>query len=149
METYQLFQQLSISICEIENAYQTWAESEGISVCSLKIYYTLITSGTMTQKQFCEAFNIPKTSVNKVITELKNNGSIFLETNPEDKRSKLITLTEEGKTCALSSLQPLFEIEETVKKKFGEKQLSELIELLDGFSEMLKNEMKPLKKTLF
>lgn len=145
MQTYQLFQQLGASISKVENAYKKWSEKENLNLCTLKIYYTLSTIESMTQKQFSEAFNIPKTSVNKVITELKNNHSIYLNTNNKDKRSKIITLTEEGKECALSTLQPLFEIEEQVKRKFGEERLEQLVNLLENFSECLDKEMEDTK----
>ena len=51
----------------------------------------------VTQKEICDILYFPKQTVNKVILSFEKKGFIKLEENNQDKRSRIILLTEKGR----------------------------------------------------
>ncbi len=133
---------LNVSISRIRGLYGRWAQKQDMNTCTLNIFYMLITVGPITQKQFCEAFDVPKQSVNKIITSLKNDGIISLLPCEEDKREKLVVLTEEGRKYILEVLTPLFAIESAVVERMGETLVEQFVKAATAFGDYTELEMK-------
>lgn len=141
-EIQEQMRNINASLSKINGLYSRWAQKRGINSCTLKIFYTLATVGPITQKQFCEAFNIPKQSVNKEITLLKNAGIISLLPSEEDKREKLVILTEEGRKYTLEILTPLFAMENAVVDRMGKTLVEQYIKVSKTFGDYMELEMK-------
>ena len=69
----------------------------------------------ITQKELCQKLDAPKTSISSMIKRQLKTGYIEMKTNPENKREKLISLTDSGKAFARKLIQPLFQYEEETK----------------------------------
>lgn len=133
---------ISTANCKISGLYSRWAQKRNISSYTVCILYCLLEEGSLTQKKLREEFEIPKQSVNNIITSLKNDGHITLEPNPEDKREKLICLTEQGRSGAEELLAPLFTIERTVMERMGNKRAQQLIDTTITYCNYLEQEME-------
>ncbi|MFV0361904.1 MAG: MarR family winged helix-turn-helix transcriptional regulator [Suipraeoptans sp.] len=127
---------------KIGGLYDRWAQKHNISQYTVCIFYCLLADEVLTQKLVKDDFKIPKQSVNNIVISLKNDGYITLEPNADDKREKLIRLTDEGRTYAEELLAPLFAIEETVIKKMGQKLVQQMIDGTTAYCNYLEQEME-------
>lgn len=76
--------------------YEKWAKKLGVNNYVSRIMYMLYLSEVNRQKEMVENYGMPKQTVNTVITELQKKGYIILIPDENDKRSKIIKLTQEG-----------------------------------------------------
>ena len=126
-------------IRKINQAYEKWASRFGLTLNEMQIYYEIMDSQqeTITQKKLCEALEAPKTSVNSIIKKQMTMGRIDLQVNPQNKREKMISLTEEGKLFAKEVILPLFQYEEDIITQFKEKDIDMIIAIQKQFADML------------
>ena len=88
---------------------------ENFSLTPTKLYeHMLFSSGGMT----------------KVLKKLEEKKLIKRVDNPEDKRSKLVQITQEGKDITSNSLKEILSYEESIFSKLDEKERHTLKELL-------------------
>lgn len=126
-------------IRKINQAYEKWASRFGLTLNEMQIYYEIMDSQqeTITQKKLCEALEAPKTSVNSIIKKQMTMGRIDLQVNPQNKREKMISLTDEGKLFAKEVILPLFQYEEDIITQFKEKDIDMIIDIQNQFADML------------
>ena len=127
------------AIRKINQAYEKWASRFGLTLNEMQIYYEIMDSDqeTITQKKLCEALEAPKTSVNSIIKKQMTMGLISLQVNPQNKREKVISLTDEGKLFAKEVILPLFQYEEDIMTLFKEKDIDMIIDIQNQFADML------------
>lgn len=99
--------------------YEKWAKKLGVNNYVSRIMYMLYLSEVNRQKEMVENYGMPKQTVNTVITELQKKGYIILIPDENDKRSKIIKLTQEGINYANKIVTPLLDCEIRVLKKNG------------------------------
>ncbi len=80
---------------KLNYAYEEYAKQYGLTYISLFILQ-LIEDG-VTQKEICDILYFPKQTVNKVILSFEKKGFIKLKECNQDKRSRIILLTEKGR----------------------------------------------------
>lgn len=127
------------AIRKINQSYEKWASRFGLTLNEMQIYYEIMDSDqeTITQKKLCEALEAPKTSVNSIIKKQMTMGRISLQVNPQNKREKVISLTDEGKLFANEVILPLFQYEEDIMTRFKEKDIDMIIDIQNQFADML------------
>lgn len=104
--------------------------------------YMLYLSEVNRQKEMVENYGMPKQTVNTVITELQKKGYIILIPDENDKRSKIIKLTQEGINYANKIVTPLLDCEIRVLKKMGTQRVEMLIDTMNQYADLLETEMK-------
>lgn len=77
----------------------------GLKENTLSLLYALDDGAPHTQKQICEEWLIPKTTINTVVKECVANGYVTLAPG-EHSHEKLICLTERGKGYAQADSHP-------------------------------------------
>ena len=97
--------------------YEKWAKKQGVNNYVSRIMYMLYLSGVNRQKEMVENYGMPKQTVNTVITELQKKGYIILIPDENDKRSKIIKLTQEGINYANKIVTPLLDCEDVYKRQ--------------------------------
>lgn len=122
--------------------YEKWAKKQGVNNYVSRIMYMLYLSGVNRQKEMVENYNMPKQTVNTVITELQKKGYIILIPDENDKRSKIIKLTQEGINYANKIVTPLLDCEIRVLKKMGTQRVEMLIDTMNQYADLLETEMK-------
>lgn len=86
-----------INLCmnQIDGLYYMAARKLGIKDNTLILFYVLNDRKPHTQKEICEEWLIPRTTINTIVRENVKEGRIRLE-NAGHKKEKQIFLTEKG-----------------------------------------------------
>lgn len=122
--------------------YEKWAKKLGVNNYVSRIMYMLYLSEVNRQKEMVENYGMPEQTVNTVITELQKKGYIILIPDENDKRSKIIKLTQEGINYANKIVTPLLDCEIRVLKKMGTQRVEMLIDTMNQYADLLETEMK-------
>lgn len=72
-----------------------------------------------------------KQSVGEVVDDLVERGYVKRVPDPEDRRAKLICLTERGERAQATGLSLFAKVEEQWKRRYGAERIEELRELLE------------------
>ena len=128
--------QIMISVNRIDGVYYQWARQTGLKENMLSLLYALSDGKSYTQKQICDQWLIPKTTINTVVKECVDKGYIVLRGEPHTKE-KVITLTGSGKRYTDSVLQSLKYIENKAYEKTLERYSPEFIAVFEEFANQL------------
>lgn len=140
-EIQSQLQAINESNSRMNGLYTKWAQKHNHNYYMFLVCYILYMEGSVTQKQISQDCEIPKQTVNNVITILKQEAYITLEPGDTDKREKKISFTEKGRQYATEMLTPIFEIEERVVHKMGKERMHMLVELTSLFCDFLEKEI--------
>lgn len=123
----------------INRVYEIWSSAHGLTLYEMQIYYVIMEkeSRTITQKDLCQELDAPKTSINSIIKKQLRTGYIEMNVNPLNKREKVISLTESGKTYAEQLIQPLFQYEEEVISMISDEEIETAIMVQNKFADLL------------
>lgn len=135
-----LMRRLISDTSKMDGLYYLWGRKTGISENMLTLMYALNDNKTHTQKQICEQFSIPKTTINTIVKELIEKGLITFENGDNLKEKKLI-LTKKGKIYADEITGELKDIEKIAMKKTLEKYSINFIDAFEYLLESMENEM--------
>ena len=84
----------------------------GVKANLLWLLYALDDGKPHSQSKICDEWLFPRTTINTIIRECRDNGLVILEATPGQKREKRIYLTEKGKEYARQTLRQVYEAEE-------------------------------------
>lgn len=136
-----LMRRLISDTSKMDGLYYLWGKNTGISENMLTLMYALNDDKVHTQKQICEQFSIPKTTINTIVRELIEKGLIVFQ-NGENLKEKNIELTEKGKIYAEEITGELKNIEKIAMEKTLEKYSINFIEAFEYLLESMENEIK-------
>ena len=122
--------------------YRIWAKKNQLNYNALVILYTLDDFKSCTQKQICQWWALPKQTVHGILLDFEKKGYIAITANKENKRERLITLTDSGKEFARAILEPLYKMEENAMEKLGSELRNQLIQSNTRYYELLKEEIE-------
>lgn len=122
--------------------YRIWAKKHGLNYNALVILYTLDDYKTCTQKQICEWWALPKQTVHGILLDFEKKGYITITAHTENKRERLVSFTENGRTYASSILTQLHKMEEKAMEKLGNEKRNQLITCNTEYYELLKEEIE-------
>lgn len=94
-----------------DGAYYRWARRSRLTLNTLDLLYALDDGLPHSQKQICQEWGIPKTTVNTVVKSCREAGWITLEPMPGHPRQQQLCLTEAGRACAREALEDLYAAE--------------------------------------
>lgn len=104
---------LSKAACTLDGIYWHIAKCSNVKENLLWLLYALDDGESHTQKQICDEWLFPKTTINTLIKECEKNGYVTLEQVPGKKRDLHICLTKKGRKYAENALRLMYEIEDT------------------------------------
>ena len=124
----------------VNDVYEEWASAHGLTLYEMQIYYVIIGRQQMsiTQKRLCEELDAPKTSINSIIKKQLQAGYIELRVNQQNKREKIVSLTESGASYARELIMPLMEMEEAAVAQFEDAAVENVIHTQGVFAGKLK-----------
>ena len=105
------------AFCDIDGAYDMISKKTGVKENMLWLLYALDDGEFHSQKQICQDWLFPKTTINTLIKECEAAGYITLQTIPGKKRELQICLTEHGKAYTQKVLHFVYQAEEDALKK--------------------------------
>jgi DNA-binding MarR family transcriptional regulator len=91
---------------------QPWLQLE-LTREQMRILFLLFTKGKFSPGEVAESFGVPKANVTSVLDRLVSKGLVSRQENPNDRRSYILSITEEGK----GQIDRLLEIGNTEFKK--------------------------------
>ena len=140
-EEKELMRRLISDTSKMDRLYYLWGKNTGVSENMLTLMYALNDGKIHTQKQICEQFSIPKTTINTIVKELIEKGLIVFE-NGKNLKEKKLALTEKGKIYAKEITSELEEVEKIAMKKTLEKYSINFIEAFEYLLENMENEIQ-------
>ena len=106
-----------------DSVYYRWAKHSNITWHTLDLLYALDDGQPHSQKQSCEEWMLPKTTVNTVVKACREAGYITFAPMPEYPRQQQLCLTEAGRAYAREALEELYLLEnkamEAAIRRFG------------------------------
>lgn len=135
-----LMRRLISDTSKMDGLYYLWGKNTGISENMLTFMYALNDDKTHTQKQICEQFSIPKTTINTITKELMEKGLVVFE-NGENLKEKKLVLTKKGKIYAEKITGELKDIEKIAMEKTLEKYSVNFIEAFEYLLDCMEKEI--------
>lgn len=124
------------SFITINNLYSSWAKEKGLSYHALFILHSIYHSANgCSAKEICEKWLIPKQTVNSVLRIFDQHGYVCYQVQTQDRRNKMITLTEQGIEYAKPILDGLYRLETAALETMGAELVSQLIECNQRYQE--------------
>ena len=128
---------------ESEEIYHAISLKFGLSDAAALIMYTLGDSNrSYSQKEFCEIWSLTKTTVNSALNNLLKSGYVTSSPSADNRRMKLVSLTEAGKVLAGEYAQPLIEAERKALERLSAVEREQLLRLSKKHLEMLREEVE-------
>ena len=119
---------------EIDSLYHQAALKLGVSDCVLFVLYMLY--------DIYKLSGISKQTVNSAIRKLENEETVYLEKC--NGKSKMVYLTEKGKTYTSKTAARLFEAECKALSNWTEEEINLYLKLTERYHADLKNEIESL-----
>lgn len=91
---------------------------------------------SLTQEFLSRLYDLNEGTVTRALARLEKKGYIKRESDPYDKRKKIVSLTEEGKEIAIIMIESQEKIREEIFSNFTDEEYEELRRLL---SKLFKN----------
>ena len=101
------------------------------------IFLFLIYEEKITQAMIVERMAVAKQTINNIIIELCEKEYIKKISDKDDKRVKILVLTEKGKIYADEFLKPLIEFNEKLYDKLGEEKIDQMTKDFSDLAEIL------------
>ncbi len=95
-----------------DGTYYRWAKRSKVTWHTLDLLYALNDGQPHSQKQICEDWMIPKTTISTVVKACREAGYITLRPMPDSPRQQQLCLTEAGKAHARETLEELYAMED-------------------------------------
>lgn len=124
-----------------DGAYYRWARRSKLTLHTLDLLYALDDGLPHSQKQICQEWGIPKTSINTVVKACQAAGYITLEPMPGQPRQRQLCLTEAGMACARKAMGELYAIENRAMAAAVERFGPDFIDAVEFFCHRFQEEI--------
>ena len=130
---------------ETDQIYRAFARCFGLSDCAMWILYLLReTELEYTQAKVCETLSYPRQTVHSALKGLRSEGYIVLEPSTDNRKTKLLRLTEAGENFVRGTIDKVFEAEWRTLEGFTPEERNSLLALNAAYAQGLKAEMERL-----
>lgn len=100
---------MMMAIGRIDEAYFRSVRALGMTDHLFVLFYAVADGAAHSQKQICQAWSVPRTTLNTVVQACVKKG--YLRLVPGKGREKELVLTDAGRAFADAALAPVFEAE--------------------------------------
>ncbi|MFC0034167.1 MarR family winged helix-turn-helix transcriptional regulator [Cardiobacterium valvarum] len=111
--------QLGSILTNIFSLYDRWAKEQGINPTTFSILYSLYPEETCTQSDICTLWGIAKQTISTQSNDLMDRGLLHIEQDNDNRRRKLLRLTDAGRDYARPFVEPLHRAEEKAFATLG------------------------------
>lgn len=123
--------------------YDEYAKSNGILMKTFLVLNVLFyAKDGMTQKEICERTFQSKQTVSLIIKNLVSDGYATFEENTEDRRNKIVKMTDEGRAYSEKPVRHITNAEDTAMSMFTPEEQEQLIALSRRFTKNLTDLVK-------
>ncbi|MEG0944524.1 MAG: helix-turn-helix domain-containing protein [Angelakisella sp.] len=136
-----MVRRLVVAANQIDGTYYLCARKMGVNENTLSLIYALGDGMPHSQKQICQEWLIPKTTINTIVKELMAAG--YVELLPSGHtREKTINLTESGKNYAEKIMSGVYEAEQQAIQKTIQEYSPQFVEAFEFFADQLCDEFE-------
>ena len=146
-EMRELMRKFAIALNNVDEAYCSDKSQTGVKESELWLMYALDDGKPHSQRQICEEWGFPRTTLNTATKQVQAQGYITLAPIPGKRREMNICLTESGKTYARQLLRGIYEAGDYAMEETLKRYSADFIDALDFFSACLKSafQKKPME----
>ena len=119
----------------MDGAYYYFARHSGVPENQLALFYALSDGKPHSQKEICEDWLIPKTTINTVVKEQVAAGHLTLRAG--EGREKIICLTEAGRAYAEKAISVLCAAERAAAERTIARHGAGFVSAVEDFTEAL------------
>lgn len=141
MNNQEAVRSLFIAMNKMDGAYYFCAKKLGMKHTTLTLLYALSDGKHHSQKQICEDWLLPKTTLNTIVIELVKVGRLTLR-REDHTREKTISLTPEGQAYANRMTKSMEDAERQAVEKVLQRFSPEFIDAFDYFADCLCSELQ-------
>ena len=134
----KITRQLVIALANIDTTYSANTAKIGSQSTELWLMYALDDGNPHSQKQICDEWGFPRTTLNAIIKKCEAADYLTLSLIPGKRREMQICLTEKGKTYAKQLLDVVYRAENKAMEETLERYSEEFISALNYFEQSLK-----------
>lgn len=136
------------AVRKINQVYELWASAYELSLYEVQIYYEMMKNvdTKITQKDLCTRLDAPKTSINSIMKKQLQNGYIEMTVNPDNKREKVLSLTEKGNNLAKGLVESMFRCEEEAAAMIDPQKLENAIATQNEFADNLLQKVEQIQE---
>lgn len=138
---FELVRRLMIASNKLDGIYYLAARKLGVNENTLSFIYALGDGKPHSQKQICEEWLIPKTTINTIVKEMTEAGYVTLLAG-EHTREKAIVLTDKGKKYVTDIIKNIYEAEQNAIKSTIQEYSPQFVEAFDFFAGRLYDEFQ-------
>lgn len=143
-ETHEKVRRFMIAFNRIDALYVDSMRTFGVKGNLFVLFCAIADGKEYSQKQICDDWNLPRTTLNTIVRECVKDG--LIELVPRGNKEKNIHLTPKGRKIADEVFGPIFAAESRVMKPFLAAGVLEMMEkMADGF-EAAFAKLKPRKR---
>lgn len=118
--------------------YHAYAKRHGMQMNTLLVVNALYyAKDGLTQKEICDKTSQLKQTVNLIVTALLKEGHITLREKPENRREKIVALTEAGRAYYEKPITHITWAEDTAMSRFSPEEQKLLVDLSRTFTKNL------------
>ncbi|WLF83360.1 MarR family winged helix-turn-helix transcriptional regulator [Moraxella sp. ZY210820] len=127
---------------KIVASYAIFAKKYGISDNELAIFYALWVNECRTQKQIADEYVLAKQTINTLCKRFEADGLITSIISQNDKREKILSLTDKGKAFAKPIIEPLLNLEQQIIDEFGNERMLLLLKEMQNLQTLMANHLE-------
>ena len=94
------------------------------------------------QRSTAEFVGVTTSAINQIVKSMLEEGYLRKETDPSDKRSSKLYLTEKGSAVALRLHEKLGEADDAITELIGAQREEELMNLLEQLTDFIRRELR-------
>ena len=132
---------LMITVNQVEGLYYSAAKKLGVKENTLTFLYALDDGKSHSQKQICDEWFIPRTTINTIVKECVEAGYITL-INEKHSKEKKVAITEMGKIHAKEVLQTVYHAEQIAMEETLKEFSPNFVAAMEQFVEQLQKEFE-------
>ena len=130
-----LARRLILAATRMDGAYYYFARHSGVPENQLALFYALSDGKPHSQKEICEDWLIPKTTINTVVKEQVAAGHLTLRAG--EGREKIICLTDAGRAYAEKAISALCAAERAAAERTIARHGAGFVAAVEDFTEAL------------
>lgn len=123
-----------------DGIYYRFAKRIGIKENALGLFYALSDGKPHSQKEICDEWMIPRSTLNTIVKEYAENGYIRLEKGVRAKE-KILLITEKGRKYTSAWMDRLFSAEQEAFTKVVDRYGGAFVDALSLFVDTLEEQL--------
>ena len=130
---------LNLALYYIDHVYYANEQKNSIKDSELCLMYALDDGSAHSQKQICQDWLIPKTTLNTIIKQWEQSGYLRLSAIPGKRRELTVQLTDAGKAYAKPFLDVVYRAEDEALRQTIERYSERFIEAMEYYGAALRD----------